>query len=106
MVLGRAALEVCRGDISQLCGHEPAGGGRIVRCLMSQRDRLSPGCRRFVAEAGPGPRSKFACAADARRLCASTLPGGGRIIACLNSKRDALSLDCARALDEAASVGR
>jgi hypothetical protein len=103
---GRAAREACGGDITLLCGEGAYGRRRIVQCLISHRDRLSPDCRRFVAEATSTRRSMFACAADARRLCANTLPGGGRIVSCLYSQRDALSRDCARALDEAASIGR
>lgn len=103
---GGAALEACGGDITLLCREGAYGRRRILQCLMSQRDRLSPDCRRFVTEVTSARRSVFACAADARRLCANTLPGGGRVVSCLNSQRDAISRDCARALDEAASIGR
>jgi hypothetical protein len=106
IAFARAALEVCGGDIARFCGAVAPGKGRITQCLASQHDKLSPECRRVLAEAKSARNATFACAADARWLCASTLPGGGRIVACLNSQRDALSPDCARALDEAAAIGR
>lgn len=104
--LGGAALGACGGDIARLCSGVPAGRGRIAQCLMGQRERLSPDCRRAVAEAMSAQRNMFACAADARRLCANTLPGGGRIVSCLHGQRNAISRECAQALDEAASIGR
>jgi hypothetical protein len=106
LAFARAALEVCGGDISRVCSGVAPGGGRLAQCLMSQQDKLSPDCRRFVAEAQSAQSTMFACAVDAKRLCANTLPGGGRIVSCLNRQRDAISRDCARALDEAAAIGR
>jgi hypothetical protein len=106
LAFARAALEVCGGDISRVCSGIAPGGGRLAQCLMSQQNKLSPDCRRFVAEAQSAQSTMFACAVDAKRLCANTLPGGGRIVSCLNRQRDAISRDCARALDEAAAIGR
>lgn len=106
LAFARAALEVCGGDISRVCSGVAPGGGRLAQCLMSQQDKLSPDCRRFVVEAQSAQDTMFACAVDAKRLCASTLPGGGRIVACLSRQRQAISRDCARALDEAAAIGR
>ncbi len=103
---GRAALQVCGGDISRLCNGVVPGGGRIAQCLVDLQDKLSPDCRRFVREARSAQATLFACAADARQHCANTVPGGGRVVACLNEKRTAISRDCSRALDEAAAIGR
>jgi hypothetical protein len=106
LAFARAALEVCGGDISRVCSGIAPGGGRIAQCLMTQHDKHSPDCRRFVAETQSAQNAMLACAADTKRLCSSTLPGGGRAIACLNRQRNTISRDCARALDEAASIGR
>lgn len=106
LAFARAALEVCGGDISRVCSGVAPGGGRIAQCLMSQQEKLSPDCRRFVAEAKSAQNTLFACASDAKRFCATTLPGGGRVVACLSRQRDAISRDCARALDEAAALSR
>lgn len=106
LAFARAALEVCGGDISRVCNGVAPGGGRLAQCLMSQMDKLSTDCRRFVAEARSAQSTMFACAVDAKRLCANTLPGGGRVAACLNRQREAISRDCARSLDEAAAIGR
>ncbi|HWV82956.1 MAG TPA: cysteine rich repeat-containing protein [Hyphomicrobiaceae bacterium] len=106
LAFARAALEVCGGDVSRVCGGVAPGGGRIAQCLISQQEKLSPDCRRFVTEAKSAQNTMFACASDAKRLCATTLPGGGRVVACLSRQRDAISRDCARALDEAAALSR
>ena len=67
LAFARAALEVCGGDISRVCSGVAPGGGRIAQCLMSQQEKLSPDCRRFVAEAKSGlPRGKAQAPARSR----------------------------------------
>lgn len=50
----RGALrEVCLEDYKRLCSAVPRGGGRILKCMMDNSDKLSPPCR-----ASLGARSK------------------------------------------------
>jgi len=39
----------CGGDVRQLCGGVPAGGGRILRCLAAQAASLSPACKQVLS---------------------------------------------------------
>lgn len=46
-----AAVSACKGDRARLCSFVFPGGGRIVRCLAEQPDRLSPPCRGAMQQA-------------------------------------------------------
>jgi hypothetical protein len=39
----------CGGDVRELCGGVPAGGGRILRCLAAQAASLSPACKQVLS---------------------------------------------------------
>ncbi|MGC2811034.1 MAG: hypothetical protein WA303_11720 [Bradyrhizobium sp.] len=39
----------CGGDVRELCGGVPAGGGRILRCLAARAASLSPACKEVLA---------------------------------------------------------
>jgi hypothetical protein len=41
-------LNICRGDQLQFCGTVPAGGGRLIDCLVANQASISPGCRRAL----------------------------------------------------------
>jgi uncharacterized protein GlcG (DUF336 family) len=47
----RAAISACRSDASALCASVVPGGGRIIRCLSAQPDKLSPTCRTAMDKA-------------------------------------------------------
>jgi hypothetical protein len=40
----------CGGDVRALCGGVPVGGGRVVRCLVTQAASLSPACKDVLAQ--------------------------------------------------------
>jgi hypothetical protein len=46
-----AARDACRVDAERLCSQVIPGGGRIIRCLMAQRDKLTPRCREAMSAA-------------------------------------------------------
>ena len=45
-------LNICRAEQISLCGGIPAGGGRLVDCLVANQASISPGCRRALLWAG------------------------------------------------------
>ena len=44
-------LAACQGDAAKLCVDVPRGGGRVLACLKSQPEKLSPACRDALPEA-------------------------------------------------------
>jgi hypothetical protein len=46
-----AARDACMMDAQRFCSHVVPGGGRIIRCLMAQRDAVSRHCRDAMAAA-------------------------------------------------------
>jgi hypothetical protein len=47
----KAAMSACEGDRSKLCGTVIPGGGRIIKCLASQEDKVTPACKTAIYEA-------------------------------------------------------
>jgi Spy/CpxP family protein refolding chaperone len=42
----------CSADFRKLCPGVMPGGGRILDCLAKQKDKLSPACKKVVADQG------------------------------------------------------
>src|SRR5262245_42586484 len=47
----RGAASACRPDIERYCAGVLPGGGRIISCLVGNRDRLSPPCEDVLRRA-------------------------------------------------------
>lgn len=41
-------LNICRAEQAQFCSGIPAGGGRLIDCLVANQASISPGCRRAL----------------------------------------------------------
>lgn len=41
-------LNICRAEQVSFCGNVPAGGGRLMDCLVANQTSISPGCRRAL----------------------------------------------------------
>jgi Cysteine rich repeat len=41
----------CMGDFQKYCKGTTPGGGRIIACLSKSSDKLTPACRKVLAEA-------------------------------------------------------
>jgi hypothetical protein len=41
-------LNICRTEQAQFCSGVPAGGGRLIDCLVANQASISPGCRRAL----------------------------------------------------------
>ena len=42
----------CGADFRKLCPGVMPGGGRVLDCLAKQKDKLSPACKKVVADQG------------------------------------------------------
>jgi hypothetical protein len=95
-------LKDCASEISTYCSKVTAGQDRIVACLISYEDKISPRCRltTYIASGNLDERMKalrgFAkiCSADILQYCAKVQAGGGRIYDCLKKNQATLTDDC------------
>ena len=46
--LARAMIKTCQPDFARLCSGVESGGGRILACMETNLDALSPECRTSV----------------------------------------------------------
>lgn len=87
---GREIAQACKGDAQALCKDVQPGQGRVMRCLVDHKDKLSAACQQELAEA----ESRHPCMKDMERLCKGVQPGGGRIMTCLKQHESQLSQEC------------
>ncbi len=85
----------CAGDVQQFCQGVQQGGGRIVQCLIQNKQQLSPGCKVRIAEVAEQVKEVHqACEDDIMTFCPGVKPGGGRIAQCLKANKAYLSFEC------------
>ena len=49
--LTSAQRDACMGDYEKFCKGIVPGGGRIIACLAKESDKLTPACKKVLAEA-------------------------------------------------------
>jgi hypothetical protein len=50
-VLTAEQRSACMGDYEKFCKGTTPGGGRIIACLSKSSDKLTPACRKVLADA-------------------------------------------------------
>lgn len=92
----------CAAEIPKYCSGVTPGAHRIVACLISQEDKISPRCRMtaYLGSDELGIRMKAlkamatSCSADILQYCSAVSAGGGRIYDCLMKNKATLTDDC------------
>ena len=49
--LTAAQRDACMGDYEKYCKGVVPGGGRIIACLAKESDKITPACRKVLADA-------------------------------------------------------
>jgi hypothetical protein len=49
--LTAAQRDACMGDYEKYCKGVVPGGGRIIACLAKESDKLTPACKKVLADA-------------------------------------------------------
>ncbi|GFR46876.1 hypothetical protein Agub_g8517 [Astrephomene gubernaculifera] len=88
--------DACYEDRQRICADVPPGSARVIRCLESGRDRLSPECRatlfdeevRFSENIDFQFPMKMACAKELQLYCKDVPHGEARAIRCLQDNKD------------------
>jgi hypothetical protein len=113
---GGLRMAACRDDLQRLCSASDDRGGERRRCLVRNREQLTPACADMLAEVeqarsagrgehgrgerGRGGRPLAACRADMRSLCSDVEPGRGARLHCLTENQTKVSPACGTALAE------
>lgn len=92
----------CAPEITKYCSNVTPGADRIVACLISYEDKISPRCRMtaYLGSDDLGVRMKAlkamakSCSADILQYCSSVSAGGGRIYDCLIKNKATLTDEC------------
>jgi hypothetical protein len=92
----------CAAEIPKYCANVTPGAHRIVACLISYEDKISPRCRMsaYLGSEVLGVRMKAlkamatSCSADILQYCSTVQAGGGRIYDCLMKNKATLTDDC------------
>ena len=94
---GGAAGEAypCRDEIEKFCKGMKSGEGRLLECLVSHGNELSPDCSNKVAQLNSRVDDPWKiCAVDIGNFCSDVRTGQGDQLLCLKKKLTALSPSC------------
>ena len=98
----------CQQELTTFCKDVTPGEGRIIACLYSHQDKLTPRCEYALYDSiGQLDRVltnlKYAvteCRDDLKSYCADIKPGEGRLLDCLDKNEAKVSARCNTALKD------
>ena len=92
----------CKADFERLCKGVQPGDGRIMKCMMDNKSRVSPACASAMDQKRQEEQAVgqdfAACKQDYERFCKGVQPGGGRIMQCMVDNQSRVSAPCAAVL--------
>ncbi len=92
----------CEKDRETLCKGVEHGEGRIAKCMMDNKDKLSAECKAHHEKMKEQMKDvKEVCHDDVEKLCADVKPGGGRIMKCMKEHKDVVSAACKQEVESA-----
>ncbi len=105
--IAQGLADPCLGDLKEYCAHVEQGGGRIMNCLLDNKDNLTSGCRvRVLRIKEILSDLKKSCNNDILKLCDNQEPGEGRLIRCLRDNADKLTSACKVEIEKAKHARR
>jgi len=92
----------CAAELETYCKDVPPGKGRLIACINSHKENISPECKSAVSEASktvqdiPEDLNWFAaaCLDDIEKLCKASAIDPASISKCLDDNKDQLSTKC------------
>lgn len=92
--------DVCAKDRETLCGMVERGEGRVLKCMMDNKDKLSGDCKaKYEKMKDHAAEMKDACHEDHEKFCAGVSMGKGKKMKCMMEHKDELSADCRAQMD-------
>ncbi|MGZ3768658.1 MAG: cysteine rich repeat-containing protein [Bdellovibrio sp.] len=95
----------CAHDRQTLCGKIEPGEGRVAKCMMENKEKLSASCKAHREEMHEKRKEamkeiKEACHADAEKFCGEVEHGHGHIMKCMKDHKAELSATCKKEIEE------
>lgn len=92
----------CAKDMQTLCGTAGTDKGAMMKCMMENKDKLSPECKaRHEKMKAAMKEVKDACHEDYEKFCSEVKPGGGRIMKCMKEHEQELNQNCKDEINKA-----
>ena len=94
-------MGACAADIAQFCQGVEQGGGRIMKCLHENSDKLSAECKATRDKMKAAYKEvKEACHEDFEKFCGDVKPGKKRIMKCMKEHKEELSAGCKAEMEQ------
>jgi len=93
----------CGPDLKKLCSDVTPGNGRLLACLQSKENQLSPICKSSYEQAQATVSKKLdqeelafrdSCGSDIQKFCSNVPSGQGRLLDCITRNKDSVSPSC------------